>query len=113
MVVSGLILQRKGGKRIWGQLTWKVGEGNGKLLQYSCLENPMDGGAWTRLSDLTFTFHFHTLEKEMATPSSVLAWRIPGTGKPGGLMSMGLRRVRHNWGDLAAAAAWKVDGESE
>ena len=64
------------------------GEGNGTRLQYSCLENPMDGGAWwaavhgvakswTRLSDFTFTFHFHTLEKEMATHSSVLAWRIP------------------------------------
>ena len=67
------------------------GEGNGTLLQYFCLENPMDGGAWwaavhgvtksrTRLSDFTFTFHFHALEKEMATHSSVLAWRIPGTG---------------------------------
>ena len=67
------------------------GEGNGTPLQYSCLENPMDGGAWwaavhgvsksrTRLSDFTFTFHFHALEKEMATHSSVLAWRIPGTG---------------------------------
>ena len=66
-----------------------VGEGNGTPLQYSCLENPMDGGAWwaavhgvaegrTRLSDFTFTFHFHALEKEMATHSSVLAWRIPG-----------------------------------
>ena len=66
-------------------------EGNGTPLQYSCLENPMDGGAWwaavhgiaksrTRLSDFTFTFHFHALEKEMATHSSVLAWRIPGTG---------------------------------
>ena len=65
------------------------GEGNGTLLQYSCLENPMDGGAWkaavhgvaegwTRLSDFTFTFHFDALEKEMATHSSVLAWRIPG-----------------------------------
>ena len=63
-------------------------------LQYSCLENPMDRGAWkaavhgvtksrTRLSDFTFTFHFHALEKEMATHSSVLAWRIPGTGEPG------------------------------
>ena len=69
----------------------KNGEGNGTPLQYSCLENPMDGGAWkaavhgaaegwTQLSDLTFTFHFHALEKEMATHSSVLAWRIPGTG---------------------------------
>ena len=67
------------------------GEGNGNPLQYFCLENPMDGGAWwaavhgvskswTRLSDFTFTFHFHALEKEMATHSSVLAWRIPGTG---------------------------------
>ena len=68
-----------------------IGEGNGIPLQYSCLENPMDGGPWwavvngvaksqTRLSDFTFTFHFHALEKEMATHSSVLAWRIPGTG---------------------------------
>ena len=83
------------------------GEGNGNPLQYSCLENPMDGGAWwaavhgvaksrTRLSDFTFTFHFHALEKEMATHSSVLAWRIPGTGEPGGLPSMGSHRVRHN-----------------
>ena len=92
------------------------GEGNGTPLQYSCLENLMDGGAWwaavhgvaksrTRLSDSTFTFHFHALEKEMATHSSVLAWRIPGTGKPGGLPSLGLHRVRHDWSDLAAAAA--------
>ena len=92
------------------------GEGNGTPLQYSCLENPMDGGAgsaavhgvaksWTRLSDFTFTFHFPALEKEMATHSSVLAWRIPGTGEPGGLPSMGLHRVGHNWSDLAAAAA--------
>ena len=69
-------------------------------LQYSCLENPMDRGAWwapvhgvmksqTQLSDLAFTFHFHASEKEMATHSSVLAWRIPGTGEPGGLLSMG------------------------
>ena len=67
----------------------------------------MDGGAWkaavqgvtegrTQLSDFTFTFHFHTLEKEMATPSSVLAWRIPGTGEPGGLQSMGSHSVRHD-----------------
>ena len=59
----------------------------------------------TRLSDFTFTFHFHALEKEMATHSSVLAWRIPGTGEPGGLPSMGLHRVGHDWSDLAAAAA--------
>ena len=83
------------------------GEGNGAPLQHSCLENPMDGGAWwaavhgvvksrTRLSDFTFTFHFHALEKEMATHSSVLAWRIPGTGEPGGLPSMGSHRVGHD-----------------
>ncbi len=80
---------------------------NGTPLQYSCLENPMDGGAWkaavhgvtegwTRLRDFTFTFHFHALEKEMATHSSVLAWRIPGTGEPGGLLSMASHRVRHD-----------------
>ena len=85
-------------------------------LQYSCLENPMDGGAWlaavhevtkslTRLSDFTFTFHFHALEKKMATHSSILAWRILGTAEPGGLPSMRLHRVRHDWSDLAAAAA--------
>ena len=82
-------------------------EGNGTPLQYSCLENPMDGGAWwaavhgvakspRRLSDFTFTFHFHELEKEMATHFSVLAWRIPGTGDPGGLPSMGPHRVGHD-----------------
>ena len=60
---------------------------------------------WTWLNDFTFTFHFHALEKEMATHSSVLAWRIPGTGEPGGLPTMGLHRVRHDWCDLAAAAA--------
>jgi len=92
------------------------GEGNGTPLQYSCLENPMDGGAWWAevhgvaegrawLSDFTFTFHFHALEKEMATHSSVLAWRIAGTGEPGGLPSMGSHRVGHDWSDLAVAAA--------
>ena len=80
---------------------------HGTPLQYSCLENPMDGGAWcaevhgvsksrTRLSYFTFTFHFHALEKEMATHSSVLAWRIPGMGEPGGLPSMGSHRVGHD-----------------
>ena len=85
----------------------KYGEGNGTPLQYSCLENPMDGGAWkaavhgvsksqTRLSDFHFIFHFHALEKEMATHSSVLAWRILGTGEPGGLLSMESNRVGHD-----------------
>ena len=79
----------------------------GAPLQYSCLENTTDGGAWwaavhgvmkspTRLSDFTFTFHFHASEKDMATHSSVLVWRIPGTGEPGGLPSMGSHRVRHD-----------------
>ena len=83
------------------------GEGNGNPLQYSCLENPMDGGAWqaavhgivksqTRLSVFTFTFHFHALEKEMATHSSVLACRLPGMGEPGELPSRGLHRVGHD-----------------
>ena len=71
----------------------------------------------TRLSDFTFTFHFPALEKEMATLSSVLAWRSPGTGEPGGLPSVGLHRARHDWSDLAAAAAaalkWFVQGCSE
>ena len=85
----------------------QLGEGNGTPLQYSCLENPMDGRAWsaavhevaksqTRLSDFTFTFHFHSLEKEIATHSSVLAWRIPGTGEPGGLPTMGSHKVGHD-----------------
>ena len=87
---------------------------HGTPLQYSCLENPMEGGAWkaavhgvaegwTWLSDFTFTFHFHALEKEMATHSSVIALRIPGMGKPGGLPSVGLHRVGHDWSDLAAS----------
>ena len=76
----------------------------------------MDGEAWwaavygvaqsrTRLRDFAFTFHFHALEKEMATHSSVLGWRIPGTGEPGGLPSVGSHRVGHDRSDLAAAAA--------
>ena len=83
------------------------GEDNVTPLQYSCLENPMDRGAWwaadhgiakrrTQLSDITFTFHFPALEKEMATHSSVLAWRIPGTVEPGGLPSVGSHRVGHD-----------------
>ena len=88
-----------------------AGEGNGTPLQYSCLENPMDRGAWwaavhgvaksrTWLRDFTFTFHLHALEREMATHSSVLAWRIPGIGEPVGLPSMGSHRVGHDWSDL-------------
>ena len=89
---------------IWSPLP---GEGNGTPLQCYCLENPLDGGAWqaavhlvaksrTRLSDFPFTFHFHALEKEMATHSSVLALKIPGMGEPGGLPSLGSHRVGHN-----------------
>ena len=81
-----------------------IGEGNGNPLQCSCLENPRDRGAWwaavhgvaksqTRLNDFTFTFHFHALEKEMATHSSVLAWKVPSTEEPARLQSMGLQRM--------------------
>ena len=83
--------QETASQRALSLISRKMGEGNGNPLQYSCMENPMDGGTWwaavhgvtkrwTQLSDFTFTFHFHALEKEMATHSSVLAWRIPGTG---------------------------------
>ena len=100
--------------QIWDNLSIKIGavsnrfgEGNGTPLRYSCLENPRDGGAWlaavhgvakswTGLSDFTFTFHFHSLEKEMATHSSIPARRIPGMGEPGGLLSMGSHRVGHD-----------------
>ena len=90
----------------------------GTPLQSSCLENPMDGGAWkaavhgvaegrTWLSNFSFTFQFHALKKEMATHSSVLAWRIPGTGEPRRLPSMGSHRVGHDWSDLAAATGFE------
>ena len=93
--------------RLYTPIDPAPGEGNGTPLQYFCLENPMDGEtwwaavrevakSWTRLSDFTFTFHFHALEKEMATHSNVLAWRIPGMGGPGGLPSMGSHRVGHD-----------------
>ena len=97
----------QGGIPNWYLPASASGESNGNPLQYSCLENPMDRGAWwaaihgvaksqTRLSDSTFTFHFLASEKEMATHSSVLAWRIPGTEEPGRLPFMGSHRVRHD-----------------
>ena len=95
------------GRKVVTNLDSIFREGNSTPLQYSCLENPMDGRAWwatvhgviksqTRLSDFTFTFHFHALEKAMAPHSSTLAWRIPGTGVPGGLPSMGSHRVGYS-----------------
>ena len=95
------------GRKVMTNLDSLFGEGNDTPLQYSCLESPMDGGAWwaavhgvarswTRLRDFTFTFRFPALDKEMATHSSVLASRIPGTGEPGGLPSMGSHRVGHD-----------------
>ena len=104
---SGLPWWLRGKESFYLPVQETHGEGNGTPLRYSCLENPVDGGAWkaavdgvaegrTRLSDFTFTFHFHALEKEMATHSSILAWRIPGTGEPGGLPSMGSHRVGHD-----------------
>ena len=89
---------KRGKERLLLVLHRGLGEGNGTPLQYSCLENPMGRGAWWAavLSNFTFTFHFHALEKEMATHSSVLAWRISGTGEPGGLPSMGSHRVGHD-----------------
>ena len=91
-------------------------EGDGTPLQDSCLENPLDAGAWwaavhevtrgrTQLNDFPFTVHFHALEKEMATHSTVLAWRIPGTGEPSGLPSIGSHWVRHYWSNLPVAVA--------
>ena len=92
-----------------------VGEGNGIPLQFFRLENPMDEGAWkaivhgvtegwTGLSEFAFTFHFPALEKEMATHSSVLVWRIPGTGETGGLLSMGSHRVGHDCSDSSSSS---------
>ena len=98
------------------------GEGNGTPLQHSCLENPMDGGAWqavvhgvaknqTRLSDFTFPFHFHALEKEMATHSSVLAWRIPGMEEPGGLLH-GVAQSRTRLKRLSRSSSKAVQEEN-
>ena len=105
----GPLYQWMGSQWLW-RASSICGEGDGTPLQYSCLENPMDGGTG-RLQSMgswksdTFTFHFQALEKEMATHSSVLAWRIPRTGEPGGLPSMGSHRVGHDLSDLVAAAA--------
>ena len=114
-------LQSKGLSRVFSNTTVQkyqffgtqlsFGEENGNPLQYSCLENPVDRGAWwpavygitqsrIRLKGLSM----HALEKEMATRSSVLAWRIPGMEEPGGLLSLGSHRVEHDWSDLVAAA---------
>ena len=107
LLLSLFYTSQNGGSEKLSNLSKVTGEGNGTPPQYSCLENPMDGRAWkaavhgvaeswTRLSNFTFTFHFHALEKEMATHSSVLVWRIPGMGEPGGLPSIGLHRVGHD-----------------
>ena len=91
-------------KRQWQPtLVLLPGKSHGWRSLVGC--SPWVAKSRTRLRDFTFTFHFHALEKEMATHSSVLAWRIPGMGEPGGLPSTGSHRVRHDWSDLAAAAA--------
>ena len=109
----------------WANLLVCSGEGNGTPLQYSCLENPMDGRAWwaavhgvpksrTRLSDFLLTFHFHALEKEMATHSSVLPWRIPGTGEPGGLPIYGVAQSRTRLKQLSSSSSsWSVEMVSQ
>ena len=98
-------------KHYWERLLLYHGEGNGNPLQYSCLENPVDRGAWwaavhrvTQSWTWLNRLSMHALEKEMETHSSILGWKIPGTEEPGGLPSMGSHRVGHNWSDLAAAA---------
>ena len=121
LLTAWLLLWQSMGSGHLGFSSSTPGEGNGTPLQCSCLENPMAGGAWwaavhgvaksrTRLSNFTFTFHFHASEEEMATHFSVLAWRIPGTVGPGGLPSMESHRVGPDWSDLAAAAATAGQG---
>ena len=96
---------------IWLYVKWHPtpvllpGKSHGRRSLVGC--SPWVAESWTRLSDFTFTFHFHALEKAMATHSSILAWRILGTGEPGGLPSKGSHRVGHNWSDLAAAC-WSM-----
>ena len=117
--VNASLLASGGWLAFWACLSLEAREGDGTPFQYSCLANPMDGGAWwaavhgvakswTRLNDFTFTFHFHAVEKEMATHSSVLAWRIPGTGEPGGLLFMGSHRVGHDRRDLQLRSITRV-----
>ena len=92
----------------WGEVKWEACIINITLKHSSKYLDALAQAlllSRTQLSDFTFTFHFHALEKEMATYSSVLAWRIPGMAEPGGLPSMGSHRVGHDWSDLAAAAA--------
>ena len=114
---AGCLRQNETGKDIHRQRIRKNdGEGNGTPLQYSCLEIPwMEepsglvhgvSKSQTRLNDFTFIFHFHALEKGMATHSNILAWRIPGTREICGLPSMGSHTLGCDWCDLAAAAAW-------
>ena len=99
-VRHNLATEQQQQQQIYTMKYYSVVKKDGNPLQYSCLENTMDRGAWkaavhgvarsrTRLRDFTFAFHFHALEKEMASHSSVLAWRVPGTGEPGGLLSLG------------------------
>ena len=116
------ILEKIEGRRKRGQqrMRWVDGITDSMDTSLSKLQKlVMDRKAWraavhgvaksqTRLSDFTFALHFHALEKEMATHSSIPAWRIPGMGEPGGLPSMGLHRVRHDWSDLAAATAGRL-----
>ena len=89
----------------WGQTSAGHSEIIGKSHGWRSLvgSSPRVAKSRTRPSNFTFTFHFHALEEEMTTHSSVLAWRIPGTGEPGGLPFMGSYRVRHDWSDLTAA----------